>query len=105
MSCVLFVVKSLLRWISRVSIEKTLLIESWFCHHDPFEYWLAPNATYFGSGRARALRSCEVNSNVYRAARAAPLQENNYFGFERGGIGLAPEYDFWADEQSKFGLS
>ena len=31
-----------------------------------------------------------LNSNVYRAARAAPLQENNYFGFKVSGIGLAP---------------
>ena len=31
-----------------------------------------------------------LNSNVYRAARAAPLQENNYFGFKVGGIGPAP---------------
>ena len=31
-----------------------------------------------------------LNSNVYRATRAAPLQENNYFGFKVGGIGVAP---------------
>ena len=49
-----------------------------------------PNATYFGSGRARALRSLAVNINCYRAARAAPLQENNYFGFNVGGIGREP---------------
>ena len=28
-----------------------------------------------------------INSNVYRAARAAPLRENNYLGFKVGGIG------------------
>ena len=44
-----------------------------------------PNATFFGSGRARALRSFSLNFNVYRAARAAPLQENNYFGFKVSG--------------------
>ena len=45
---------------------------------------------YFGSGRARALRSFSLNFNVYRAARAAPLQENNYFRFKVGGIGREP---------------
>ena len=46
-----------------------------------------PNATYFGSGRARALRSSTAISNVYRAARAAPLQKNNYLGIKVGGGG------------------
>ena len=54
-----------------------------------------PNATYFGSGRARALRSCAVISNVYRAARAAPLQENNYLGSKVSGLGLAPTTRKW----------
>ena len=50
----------------------------------------SPKATYFGSGRARAIRSATVISNVYRAARAAPLQENKYVGFKVGGIVRSP---------------
>ena len=50
---------------------------------------LQPHTAYVGSGRARALRSSPAISNSYQAARAAPLQENNYFGFI-GGIG--PEH-------------
>ena len=45
--------------------------------------------TYVCSGRARALRYFAANPNVYRAARAAPLQDNDYFGIKVGVIGRA----------------
>ena len=49
-----------------------------------------PNVTYFGSGRARALRSFAVFSNTTGRPRAAPLQKCNNFGFKVGGIGRGP---------------
>ena len=49
-----------------------------------------PYAIYFCSGRARALWSSTAISNDNRAACAAPLQENDYFGFKVGGIWAPP---------------